>query len=120
VVLILYSDRHTVAAGVRDHLLDIFRADPRRVVADVDDVVLPVQLYLGYVRLILQGPLDGTGTAQFVNATELERAAAHGNMLVIGCPRSRGVVIGHGGYVLLSMLHILSLPTAKVGATVAA
>jgi hypothetical protein len=41
-------------------------------------------------------------------------------MPVIGCRRSRGVVIGHGGYVLLSMLHILSLPTAKVGATVAA
>jgi hypothetical protein len=41
-------------------------------------------------------------------------------MLVIGCCRSCGVIVGHGGYVLLNMLHILSLPTAEVGAALAA
>jgi hypothetical protein len=40
-------------------------------------------------------------------------------MLVISCCRSPGVVVGHGGYVLLNMLHILSLPTAEDGAAVA-
>src|SRR5215207_11432071 len=63
---------------------------------------------------------DGTGAAQAVHATELERAASHGNMLVIGCCRSRGVVVGHCGYFLLSTLHILSHPKAEVGAAVAA
>jgi hypothetical protein len=120
VVLLLDLGRAEVAAGPRDHLLDIFRADTRGVVADVDDVVLPVQLYLGDVWLLPQYPLDGTGAAQAVHATELERAASHGNMLVIGCCRSPRVVVGHGGYVLLSALHILSLLTAEVGAAVAA
>jgi hypothetical protein len=86
----------------------------------VDDVVLPVQLYLGDMWLLPQDPFDGTSAAKAVHATELERAASHGNMLVIGCCRSRGVVVDHGGYVLLSTLHILSLPTAEVAAAVAA
>ena len=42
VVLLLDLGRAAVAAGLRDHLLDIFRANLRGVVADVDDVVLPV------------------------------------------------------------------------------
>ena len=51
-VLLLDLGRLAVAARLRDHLLDIFRADPRGVVADVDDVVLPVQLNIGDVRLL--------------------------------------------------------------------
>jgi hypothetical protein len=66
----------------------------------VDDVVLPVQLYFGDVWLLPQDPLDGTGAANAVHATEFERAASHGKILVIGCCRSRGVIVGHGGYVL--------------------
>ena len=34
-----------------------------------------------------------------------------------GLCRSRGVVVGHGGYLLLSTLHILSLPTAGGGSS---
>jgi hypothetical protein len=52
VVLLLDLGRLAIAAGLRDHLLDIFRADPRGVVADVDDVVLPVQPNLGDVWLL--------------------------------------------------------------------
>jgi hypothetical protein len=121
-VVLLFPDlsRLAVASRLCDHLLDIFRADTRRVVADVDDVVLPVQLYLGDMWLLPQDPFDGTSAAKAVHATELERALPHGNMLVMGCCRSRGVVVDHGGYVLLSTLHILSLPTAEVAAAVAA
>jgi hypothetical protein len=43
VVLLLDLDRLAVAAGLRYDLLDLFRGDPRGVVADVDDVVLPIQ-----------------------------------------------------------------------------
>ena len=75
VVLLLDLGRLAVAARLRDHLLDIFRADPRWVVADVDEVVLPVQPHVGDVRLLSQGSLDGVGAAQAVHAPELERAA---------------------------------------------
>ena len=38
-------------------------------------------------------------------------------MLSMSCCRSPGVVVGHGGYLLLSTLYILSLPTAGVGSS---
>src|SRR5215203_6522058 len=74
VVLLLDLGGLAVAAGLRDHLLEIFWADPRRVVADVDDVALPVHPNFGDVGLLPQGSLDGTSAAQAVHATELERA----------------------------------------------
>jgi hypothetical protein len=49
VVLLLDLRRLAVAAGLCDHLLDIFRADPRGVVADADDIVLSVQSNIGDV-----------------------------------------------------------------------
>src|SRR5215211_2515742 len=104
VVLLLDLGRLAVAASLRDDLFDVFRADPRRVVADVDHVVLPIEANVGDVRLLSQGSLDGTSAAQAVHATELERASSYGNMLVIGCCRSPGVVVGHGRYVLLNMV----------------
>jgi hypothetical protein len=51
-VVLLDLSRLAVAACLRDDLLDAFRADVRGVVADVDDVVLPVQLNLGDVWLL--------------------------------------------------------------------
>jgi hypothetical protein len=121
VVMVLLPDlsRLAVAARLCDHLLDIFQDDVHGIVADVEDVVLPVQVDIGDVCLLSQGPLHGTGTTQAVHATEFERALPHGNMLLIGCCRSPRVVVGHGGYVLLNMLHILSLPMAEGDAAVA-
>src|SRR5215217_3153118 len=107
VVLLLDPGRVAVASGLRDDVLDILLANPRGVVADVDDVVLPVQSNINDVWLLLQGPLNGTGAAKAVHATELERASSYVHMLVIGCCHSPGVVVGHGGYILLSTLHIL-------------
>src|SRR5215216_6627640 len=117
VVLLLDLGRLAVAASLRDDLFDVFRADPRRVVADVDHVVLPIEANVGDVRLLSQGSLDGISAAQTVHATELERATSYGNMLVIGCCRSPGVDVGHGGYLLLSTLHTLSFPMAEVGSS---
>src|SRR5215204_4774874 len=120
VVLLLDLGRLAVAAGLRDDLFDGFRPDPRRVVAHVDHVVLPIEANVGYVRLLSQGSLDSTGAAQAVHATERERATSYGNMLVIGYCRSPGVNIGHDGYLLLSTLHTLSFPMAEVGSSGAA
>jgi hypothetical protein len=117
VVLLLDLGRAAVAAGLCDDLLYIFRADPRGVVADVDGIVIPVQVKLGDVRLLPQGPFDGTGAAQAVHATELERAASHGSMPIIGRCGILGVIVGHGGYPLLSTLRTPSLPTAEGGST---
>ena len=63
VVLLPDLGRLAVAARLCDHLLDVFRADPRGIVADVDEVVLPVQPDVGDVRLLSQGSLDGIGAA---------------------------------------------------------
>jgi hypothetical protein len=52
VVLLLALSRLAVAAGLCDHLLDIFRGDPCGVVADVDYIVLPVQVEIGDVWLL--------------------------------------------------------------------
>jgi hypothetical protein len=97
-VMVLLPDlsRLAVTASLCDHLLDIFRADVRGIVADVDDVALPVQVDIGEVWLFSQGPLHGTGAVQAMNATEFERASSYGNMLVIGCCRGCGVIVGHG------------------------
>jgi len=73
VVLPLDLSRLAVAAGLRDHLLDIFRANLGGVVADVDDVVLPVQPDIGNIWLLSKGSLDGTGAVQAMNAAEFER-----------------------------------------------
>jgi hypothetical protein len=51
-VLLLELGRLAVASGLRDHLLEIFWADPRRVVAHMDEVVLPVQSNIGDVWLL--------------------------------------------------------------------
>jgi hypothetical protein len=50
-MVFLDLSRLAVAARLRDDLLDAFRADVRGVVADVDDVVLPVQPDIGDMRL---------------------------------------------------------------------
>ena len=55
----------------------------------MDDVVLPVQVDIGDVRLLSKGSLDGTGAVQAMNA-ELERAASHRNMVGVSCCRGPG------------------------------
>src|SRR5215217_9057827 len=99
-VMVLLPDlsRLAVTASLCDHLLDIFRADVRGIVADVDDVALPVQVDIGEVWLLSQGPLHGTGTAQAVHATELERAVARGGMVDISLRRGLLITTGHRGY----------------------
>jgi hypothetical protein len=52
VVLLLDLGQRAVATGLRDHPLDLFRGDPRGVIADVDEVSLPVEVDLGYARLL--------------------------------------------------------------------
>src|SRR5215207_1550707 len=104
-----------VAAGLRDHPLDIFRANLGGVVADVDDVVLPVKVDIGNTWLLSKDSLDGTGAVQAMNAAEFERGMTRANMVMIGCCRRVGIHIGHGGYLLLSTLGTPSLPRAKGG-----
>jgi hypothetical protein len=96
-------------AGLRDDLLDPFRVDVRGIVADVDDVVLPVQPNIGDVWLLSQDPLDGTGATQTVHATERERVRSQASMLMIGCCHSLWIDFGHGGYLLLSSLRLLRI-----------
>src|SRR5215212_1626677 len=111
-VLLPDLSRLAVASGLRDHLLYIFRADLGGIVADVDDVALPVQVDIGDVRLLSKGSLDGTGAVQAMNAAELERAALHRNMVGVSCCRGPGVVVSHGGYLLLSTPLSVLLPIA--------
>jgi hypothetical protein len=98
VMVLLDLSRLAVASRLCDHLLDIFRADVRGIVADVDEVVLPVQSNIGDVWLLSQGPLNGTGAAQFVNATEFERAVARGGMVDISLRCGLWITTGHRGY----------------------
>src|SRR5215208_8364607 len=99
-VVLLFPDlsRLAVASRLCDHLLDIFRADVRGIVAHVDEVVLPVQLYLGDMWLLPQDPFDGTGAAKAVHAPELERAVARGGMVDISLRRGLWITTGHRGY----------------------
>ena len=76
--------RLAVAARLCDRPLDAFRADPRWIVADVYEVVLPVQPHVGYVRLGSQGSHYGVGAASAVHAPELEGAVARGGIVGIG------------------------------------
>src|SRR5215210_151353 len=105
--------RLAVAAGLYDHMPYIFRVSLRGVVADVDDVVFPVQPDFGDVWLLSQGPLDGTGAAQAVHAAEFERGMSRVDMVMIGCCHSVEIHVGHGSHLLLSTLRTLSLPRAK-------
>jgi len=74
VMILIDLSRLAVAARLCDRVLDIFRADPRRVVTDMDDIVFPVQSDIGNMWLLSQGTLDGARAAQAVHATELEGA----------------------------------------------
>jgi hypothetical protein len=59
VLLLLNLGRLAVAACPCNHLLDIFRAYLGGVIADVDGVVLPVEVDMGDVWLLSKGSLDG-------------------------------------------------------------
>jgi|SRR5215217_7860516 hypothetical protein len=98
VLLLPDLSRLAVASRLRDHLLDIFRADLGGIVADVDEVVLPVQVDIADVWLLSKGSLHGTGAAQTVHATELERAVARGGMVDISLRHSLVITTGHRGY----------------------
>src|SRR5215203_5528320 len=112
-VVLLDLGRLAVTARLRDHLLDIFRVNLGGVVADVDDVVLPVQPDIGNTWLLSKDSLDGTGAVQAMNAAEFERGMSRVDMVMMGCCRSVGIHVGHGGYLLLSTLGSPSLPRAK-------
>jgi len=64
--------RLALTARVRYDPFDVLSPYFRRVVADVDDVGLPVETDITYVRLSLQGPFDSDGATEAVHAAQLE------------------------------------------------
>src|SRR5215203_2084454 len=99
-VMVLLPDigRLAVAARPCDRPLDVFRADPRWIVADVYEVVLPVQPHVTDMRLGSQGSLYGVGASSAVHAPELEGAVAWGGIVGIGLRRGFWVNTTHRGY----------------------
>src|ERR687890_1716194 len=66
-------DRLALTARVRYDPFDVLSPDLCGIVADADDVGLPVQADIGDARLSPQGLLDGDGTTEAVHAPQLER-----------------------------------------------
>src|SRR5215211_4031909 len=106
--------RLAVATGLRNRPLDVFRADPRRVVADVHEIVLPVKPHVGYVRLGSQGSLHGVGAAPAVHAPEPEGPVARGGIVGAGLWRGIWINTAHRDYSSRTLRPLRLRPTSAV------
>src|SRR5215210_2403476 len=71
-------DRLALTARIRYNPFDVLSPDLCGIVADADDVGLPVQADIGDARLSPQGLLDSGSATEAVHAVQLERGVLHG------------------------------------------